>query len=240
MTAEFKKIIIREGLIFSGFIALFLIGFALVRTAFNSLAAQTLILIGLYGYPVFVIIRYAVTTVKIFKNLAAAGQRKRITIILLSIVGLYLAILMQNYTMNRFSGKDAPKTSEASSDFFTNPAGLSENSECTVTAKILSVEEKRYDDVTIMRQKHSWQGVTKIFMQLQILRVEGLFRKKPANEAESRMCKVGQIVDVYAYKDTDIVGTQPLIKFDNIKCDIMALPVSSEGFYYKVSRIRRR
>ena len=81
MTAEFKKILIRESLIFGGFVALFFVGFALARAAFNPLLVLTLILIGLYGYPAFVIIRYTTRTLKAFKSLDAANQRDRKSVV---------------------------------------------------------------------------------------------------------------------------------------------------------------
>jgi len=244
MAAELKKIIIREGPILLGFIVLFLLGRALSGASFGSAFVQILILTGLYGYPLFVIIRYIRRTAKVFKNLDGPAQRRKVSIVLLSVVGLYLVFFIHNYWKKEFMrrqlfGQEEVKKGQEGVSFFTTQSEPPANSGCTITARILSVEEKYYDDLTILRRKHHRRGVTKVFLQLQILGAENIIPSSSGSDTDMSMCEVGQIVDVYAYKETDIIGTQPLRKFDKIKCEIMALPVGSGGFYYKIDRIRR-
>lgn len=240
MTEQTKKTILSQGLLLLGFALLFLIGFISRKPVIR----EVFTVIGLYGYPAFLLIRYVLRTAKIFRRLDARKQRKRITIILLSVVGLYLLFFIHNYAKTEFLEyqafeKDAAATGEQDSDFLAQ-AEVSNNVGCTITATVLSVETKRYDDVVILRRKHHRRGVTKIFLQLEIVRVEGITSTMERSDISRRMCQVGNTVNAYAYKETDIVGTQPIRKFQQIKCEIMAVPLSAEGFYYKVERIRRR
>ncbi len=122
--------------------------------------------------------------------------------------------------------------------FVGTKAFSASSSSYSITAKIISISRKEYNDTVIMRRKYKVRGITKVFMKLKILRA-GYMIKKGADDPGVTY-RVGQIVDVYAYEEVDFLSSKLIEKNDVINVTIVAIPVGVGEYSYKVSRIKRR
>jgi hypothetical protein len=109
---------------------------------------------------------------------------------------------------------------------------------CLITAKVLSVSEKHYDDITISKRQYKQRGATTVSMRLEILRVKRMI-KGVSGDDQGVIYKKGQIINAYAYKNLDFLRSKLIYKNDIIDAEIMAVPLGEKSFSYKLSRIRK-
>ena len=108
-----------------------------------------------------------------------------------------------------------------------------------ITARVLAINEKTYDDLTVSGRQHKQKGVTQVFLKLKVMSASRPIRRSRDISGRT-IFKKGQIIDAYAYKDFDFMGSKQLYTEDVITAEIIALPIGEESFSYKLSRIRKR
>ena len=105
-----------------------------------------------------------------------------------------------------------------------------------ITGRILSISEKHYDDMTVMRKRYRQKGVTRVSMRLHVLKVQ----KGSGSRIGVDRYRVGQTLDVYAYQEMDFAGSKFIHKGDVIKGEVVAVPIGHEAYDYKITKIRKQ
>ena len=126
-------------------------------------------------------------------------------------------------------------------DVVQESRGIDSTASSMIVAKLLSISSNEYNDLAVMkrRYKHASKGFTKLFIQLQILRIISTSQQDPKANPAQHVFKVGQILDAYAYKEMDVIDNIDLGRGVVFRSEIVAEPAGDTGFYYKLNRIGR-